>query len=229
MIGIHRGEPGGLTPAAKLADLLIDSRDPDMGSKLRAHTAGRGADVIFNTAGGPILAWRFTLLAHRGRQVEITSPSDRRVTFRPGGLLPQRIATLRPGHTQARSDRVGRHFGNAAAGFRFCVYQPPIVSRIMPLAQAQHAYELVAKGRARTRGSKATLTPVEQAYWALDMQGSTDSWPHLLPKPPVASPPADDNDRGIDSVARRLLSQMCFVVSSSNLGALRGGGKRSKA
>ena len=24
MIGIHRGEPGGLTPAAKLADFLID-------------------------------------------------------------------------------------------------------------------------------------------------------------------------------------------------------------
>jgi NADPH2:quinone reductase len=41
VIGIHRGEPGGSAPAAKLADILIDSRDPDMGSLLRTHTAGR--------------------------------------------------------------------------------------------------------------------------------------------------------------------------------------------
>jgi len=52
VIGIHRGEPGGATPAAKLADILIDSSDPEMGSLLRAHTGGHGADVIFNAAGG---------------------------------------------------------------------------------------------------------------------------------------------------------------------------------
>jgi len=31
-------------------------------------------------------------------------------------------------------------------GFESGVYQPPVISKIMPLAQAQHAYELVAKG-----------------------------------------------------------------------------------
>jgi NADPH:quinone reductase-like Zn-dependent oxidoreductase len=52
-----------------------------MGSVLRTHNAGRGADVIFNTAGGPIFGIALDLLAHRGRQVEITAPTERRVTF----------------------------------------------------------------------------------------------------------------------------------------------------
>jgi NADPH:quinone reductase-like Zn-dependent oxidoreductase len=45
-------EPGSPTPAANLADVLIDSRDPELGSVLRTHNAGRGADVILNAAGG---------------------------------------------------------------------------------------------------------------------------------------------------------------------------------
>lgn len=146
VIGIHRGEPGGLTPAAKLADLLIDSRDPDMGSQLRAHTAGRGADVIFNTAGGPIFGMALTLLAHRGRQVEITSPSDRRVTFDLVDFYHNESQLF--GLDTLKRDLTGSGgiLETLRPGFDSGVYQPPIVSRIMPLAQAQHAYELVAKG-----------------------------------------------------------------------------------
>jgi hypothetical protein len=55
VIGIHRGEPAGLTSSARLADFLIDSRDPELGIQLRAHNAGRGADVIFNAG----LTFRF--------------------------------------------------------------------------------------------------------------------------------------------------------------------------
>jgi NADPH:quinone reductase len=82
VIGIHRGEPGSPTPAAKLADILIDSRDPEMGSQLRAHTAGRGANVIFNAAGGPVFGIALDLLAHRGRQVEITAPGRTQAQYR---------------------------------------------------------------------------------------------------------------------------------------------------
>jgi NADPH:quinone reductase len=81
VIGIHRGEPGGPTPAAQLADVLIDSRDPSLESVLRAHNAKRGADVILNAAGGPVFQIALGLLAPRGRQVEITSPTERSVMF----------------------------------------------------------------------------------------------------------------------------------------------------
>ncbi|WP_207231646.1 zinc-binding dehydrogenase [Edaphobacter modestus] len=51
VIGVYRGEPGNPTPAANLADILIDSRDPELGSVLRTHNAGRGADVVLKAAG----------------------------------------------------------------------------------------------------------------------------------------------------------------------------------
>jgi NADPH:quinone reductase-like Zn-dependent oxidoreductase len=62
VIGIHREESRSLTPAAQLADLLLDSRDPELGSVLRAHNAGRGADVVLNAAGGRYLESRLTCL-----------------------------------------------------------------------------------------------------------------------------------------------------------------------
>lgn len=146
VIGIHRGEPGGLTPAAKLADFLIDSRDPDMGSQLRAHTAGRGADVIFNTAGGPVFGTALTLLAHRGRQVEITSPSDRRVTLDLVDFYHNESQLIGLDTLKRDLTASARILEELRQAFDSGDYQPPIISKILPLAQAQQAYELVAQG-----------------------------------------------------------------------------------
>ena len=146
VIGIHRGNGAGLSSAAKLADILIDSRDPEMGPQLRAHTAGRGADVIFNAAGGPVFGIALDLLAHRGRQVEITSAAERRVTFDLVNFYHNEsrlfgLDTLKRDLTAA-----ARILKEIRPGFDSGVYQPPIVSKILPLAHAQQAYELVAKG-----------------------------------------------------------------------------------
>jgi NADPH:quinone reductase-like Zn-dependent oxidoreductase len=146
VIGIHRGEPGGPTPAAKLADILIDSRDPEMGSLLRAHTAGRGADVIFNAAGGPVFGIALDLLAHRGRQVEITSPTERRVTFDLVSFYHNESQLLGVDTLKRDLTASGRILEELRSGFDSGVYQPPIISKTMPLAHAQQAYELVAKG-----------------------------------------------------------------------------------
>jgi NADPH:quinone reductase-like Zn-dependent oxidoreductase len=117
-----------------------------MGPQLRAHTAGRGADVIFNAAGGPVFGIALDLLAHRGRQVEITSAAERRVTFDLVNFY----------HNESRLfglDTLKRDLTAAASilkeirpRFDSGVYQPPIVSKTLPLANAQQAYELVAKG-----------------------------------------------------------------------------------
>jgi NADPH:quinone reductase-like Zn-dependent oxidoreductase len=146
VIGIHRGEPGGLTPAAKLADFLIDSSDPDMGSQLRAHTAGLGTDVIFNTAGGPVFGTALTLLAHRGRQVEITSPTERRVTFDLVDFYHNESRLIGLDTLKRDLTASGSILEELRPAFDCGDYQPPVVSKILPLAQAQQAYELVAQG-----------------------------------------------------------------------------------
>jgi NADPH:quinone reductase-like Zn-dependent oxidoreductase len=146
VIGIHRGEPGGPTPAAQLADILIDSRDPEMASVLRAHTAGRGADVIFNAAGGPVFGIALELLAHRGRQVEITSPAERRATFDLVDFYHNESQLFGLDTLKLDLTASGRILEKLRSGFDAGIYRPQVISKSLPLAEAQQAYELVANG-----------------------------------------------------------------------------------
>jgi NADPH:quinone reductase-like Zn-dependent oxidoreductase len=52
-----------------------------LASILARTTGGRGAQVIFDTVGGPMFEPALKALGHRGRPVEITSVGDRRVSF----------------------------------------------------------------------------------------------------------------------------------------------------
>ncbi|WP_263350368.1 quinone oxidoreductase family protein [Acidicapsa acidisoli] len=146
VIGIHRGDPVGPTPAAQLADILINSHDPDLGYVLRTHNAGRGADVVLNAAGGPVFRIGLSLLAPRGRQVEITSPTERRVTFDLVDFYHNESQLFGVDTLKRDLTASGRILKELRSGFDSGVYQPPIVSKTIPLAHAQQAYELVAKG-----------------------------------------------------------------------------------
>jgi NADPH:quinone reductase len=145
VIGIHRGEPGSPTPASRLADMLIDSRDPEMGNQLRAHTAGRGADVIFNAAGGPVFGVALDLLAHRGRQVEITAPTERRVTVDLVNFYHNESQLLGVDTLKRDLTATARIMEKLRSGFETGAYLPPMISDML-LAQAPQAYERVAKG-----------------------------------------------------------------------------------
>jgi NADPH:quinone reductase len=145
VIGIHRGEPGSPTPASRLADMLIDSRDPEMGNQLRAHTAGRGADVIFNAAGGPVFGVALDLLAHRGRQVEITAPTERRVTLDLVNFYHNESQLLGVDTLKRDLTATARIMEKLRSGFETGAYLPPMISDML-LAQAPQAYERVAKG-----------------------------------------------------------------------------------
>jgi NADPH:quinone reductase-like Zn-dependent oxidoreductase len=145
VIGIHRGEPGSTTPASRLADMLIDSRDPEMGTQLRAHTAGRGADVIFNAAGGPVFGVALDLLAHRGRQVEITAPTERRVTLDLVNFYHNESQLLGVDTLKRDLTATARIMEKLRSGFETGAYLPPMISDML-LAQAPQAYERVAKG-----------------------------------------------------------------------------------
>jgi NADPH:quinone reductase-like Zn-dependent oxidoreductase len=58
---------------------VLEGEAPD--SIARGVTSGRGAQVVFDTVGGPMFEPALKPLGHRGRQVEITSVGDRRVSF----------------------------------------------------------------------------------------------------------------------------------------------------
>ena len=146
VIAINRSAPAADTLVARLADVMLDANDPELPSVLRSLNAGRGADVILNAAGGAMFEIGLRLLARRGRQVEMTSPPERRasldlVDFYHNESQLFGVDTLKRDLTAS-----GRIMEELLLGFDSGFYQPPIISKSMPLAQARLAYELVAQG-----------------------------------------------------------------------------------
>ncbi len=80
VIGIERQEPAAEAPIRALADALFVNA-PDPVSAVRQASGGRGADVVFDTAGGALLRSALAMLAHRGRLIEISSTGMREVSF----------------------------------------------------------------------------------------------------------------------------------------------------
>jgi NADPH:quinone reductase len=111
-----------------------------------AYTAGRGADVIFNAAVGPVFGIALDLLAHGGRQVEISSPIERSVMFNVVDFYHNESQLFGVDTLKRDLTASSRILEKLLPGFEAGIYQPPAISKIMPLAQAQQAYELVAKG-----------------------------------------------------------------------------------
>jgi NADPH:quinone reductase-like Zn-dependent oxidoreductase len=114
-------------------------------------TNGRGADVVFDTVGGPMFEPSLAALARRGRQLAITSVGDRRVSF---DLLDFY-------HNESRLFGVDTRHRDAVASALLLdaltpvleqgVFKAPKVDRIIPLSDGPAAYKQVARGEARGR------------------------------------------------------------------------------
>jgi NADPH:quinone reductase-like Zn-dependent oxidoreductase len=146
VFAINRSRPSAGSRLACLADLLLDSGDPNLASTLRSFNDGHGADVVFNAAGGSMFEVGLGLLAHRGRQVEITSPAGRRasldlVDFYHNESQLIGVDTLKMDLTSA-----ARILEKLTPFFEEGSYDAPVIAKTMPLCDARQAYELVGAG-----------------------------------------------------------------------------------
>ena len=146
VIAINRAGSPSSVQIAKLADAELDSSDPDLPAVLRSLTSGRGADVVLNAAGGQLFEIGLNLLAHRGRQVEITSPSERRVTMDLVNFYHNESQLLGVDTLKRDLTATARIMEKLRVGFESGAYIPPTIADIVPLSHAQDAYERVAKG-----------------------------------------------------------------------------------
>jgi NADPH:quinone reductase len=151
VIGIDRRPLSPDSPASRAIDdfFVLEGEAPD--AVVRRVTNGSGAQVVFDTVGGPMFEPALKALGHRGRQVEITSVGDRRVSF---DLLDFY-------HNESRLLGVDTRHRDAAASavllealtpfFEDGAFQPPMIDRVIPLSEGCAAYEQVARGEARGR------------------------------------------------------------------------------
>jgi len=90
VIGADRRPLSAEAPAARAIDDFFVLGDQTLEANVRRATNGRGADLIFDTVGGPMFEPALKSLAHRGRLVEISSLGDRPLTLTgmdPGVLI----------------------------------------------------------------------------------------------------------------------------------------------
>ena len=71
VVGIKRQTTAAVPGHA--CDVLFDLEDPDLSAKLMAETQQRGYLLFYNTVGSPYLALSLDLLAHKGKQILIST------------------------------------------------------------------------------------------------------------------------------------------------------------
>jgi NADPH:quinone reductase-like Zn-dependent oxidoreductase len=146
VIGVNRIASKASNEETPIEDLILDSSDPKLPDILRSMNDGRGADVVLNAAGGPVFEIGLSLLAHRGRQVEITSATERRVAFDLVDFYHNESQLIGLDTLKRDLDASARIIEKLLEGFRAGAYRPHPVGDIFPLEAAREAYERVSAG-----------------------------------------------------------------------------------
>jgi NADPH:quinone reductase len=145
-IAIGRSAFPSDSPAAQMADVRVESMGEDLPVVIRSATGGRGADVVLDAVGGPMIETALKLVAHRGRVVEISGGASRRVSFDLIDFYHNESQLLGVDSLKRDLTASAQILRDLALGFKNGAYQAPVVSRVLPLAAVCQAYELVAGG-----------------------------------------------------------------------------------
>ena len=125
------------------AELTINYRDEDFPDRIRAHTGGRGVDVILDNMGGAYLDANLDALSMGGRLAIIGMQGGTRGELRISRLLQKRAAvlasSLRPRPTEEKAAicaELVHHVWPLIADGRV----RPVIDSILPLADASEAH-----------------------------------------------------------------------------------------
>lgn len=151
VIGIARSAPPADLPASMSAVALVDSSREDPATMVRARTGGRGADIVFDTVGGPMLLEGFRLLAPRGRLIEITAGRDPNVTINVRDFYHQQARLIGIDSLALDATACGALLRDLSAGFARGDLAPPPIAATYPLEAATSAYAAVEAGRGEGR------------------------------------------------------------------------------
>jgi NADPH:quinone reductase len=144
VLGVGRREPPQDSPAARVLSAYIPSNDgaPD---EVRRLTAGKGADLVFDTVGGIMFEAALSMAAARGRVVEIAATGKRRVEFDLTDFFHNETRLIGADSRKRDAIASARLLANLTDGFERGRYTAPVVNRF-PLARAREAYAAVERG-----------------------------------------------------------------------------------
>jgi NADPH:quinone reductase len=151
VVGVDRHQLLPDSPVARAIDDFFVLEGQAFDSIVRGATNGRGAEVVFDTVGGPMFESALKSLGHFGRLLEISSSGDRRVSF---DLIDfyHNESRLFGIDTRARDAIASAVLLEALAPFfQQSAFQPPVIDGVIALSDGRAAYEEVARGEVRGR------------------------------------------------------------------------------
>lgn len=145
------GSPGKIDACRRLgAELAIDYKQQDFAVEIKAHTGGKGVDLILDPVGAAYLRRNLEVLAHGGRLVNIGLMGGSRAEIDLGMVLGKslRLVGSRLRHRSVSEKiRITRQFEE-----RF--WEPlvggklqPVIDRVFPITEAEVAHTYVKENR----------------------------------------------------------------------------------
>jgi NADPH:quinone reductase len=153
VIGADRRKPNN-----SAADEQVDTTAEDLSDSVHRLTGGSGADLVFDTVGGPMFEVCLKSLRRGGRLVEISSSGDRRVSFDLVDFYHEELTLHGVDSLKWSLESSAEILDQLRPGFDSGALRPP-ATQAYPLERAKEAYEAIATGKAV---SKLIVAPLAE-------------------------------------------------------------------
>jgi NADPH2:quinone reductase len=147
VVGADRCAPHPDAPIHAIAEkLIVGGEDPP--AEVRAVTAGKGADVVFDLVGGVMFRSAVDSLALRGRLIEIAATGQRKVSFDLADFYHNESRSIGVDTLERDLTASARVLEALTPGFVAGDYPAAPIAETCGLAEAQEPYRKVAAGAA---------------------------------------------------------------------------------
>jgi len=149
VIGVDREAQDPEAARRSGIDLALSSRTDDIRERVKQFTQRKGVNVAFDCVGGPLFEVSLTTLAPGGRQVNIVSVGERRVSFDLVDFFVRRLSIF--GLSTLSYDAVASAdiLEKLRPAFEEGRLAPPAIARTCSIAEAVEAYREGAGGAAQ--------------------------------------------------------------------------------
>ena len=129
-------------------DEVVDTHHKNMYDTIMDITHGKGSTLVFDTVGGSMFETSVSLLAHKGRLLEIAATKERRVCFDLRDFYHREARLFGVDSLQLDVVACSRSLAKLKAGFESRKLIPSPITKTYTLEEAAHAYKTVARGDA---------------------------------------------------------------------------------
>jgi NADPH:quinone reductase len=126
-------------------DVYVNAKTQDLVAEVKAATANRGVDLVYDTVGGPMFEQCLKSLRVLGRQIVMASVGARRVSFDLIDFYHGRLRLIGVDSLQFTGEEIAAILDAIKPGFDSGALKP-FETKSWPLDKAMDAYTAVEKG-----------------------------------------------------------------------------------